>query len=77
MVCVVPIQKLFSQILQVDIINDGASSFHVIFLLEELIVYLKIYGSQINFQQFHDGSDLQDRQFCKCVIIVELISTDF
>jgi hypothetical protein len=47
-----------------------------IFLLEELIVNLKICGSQTNFQQFHDGFNLRDRLFCQCVIIMELISGD-
>jgi hypothetical protein len=35
---------------------------------------MKICGSRINFQQFHDGFGLQDRQFCQCVIITRLIS---
>jgi hypothetical protein len=36
---------------------------------------LKVWGSQANFQQLHDGFDLQDRPFCQCVIVV-LISYD-
>jgi hypothetical protein len=46
------------------------------FLLEELVVHLKICGSQSNFQQFHDGFDLQDRPFRQCVIVIELGSDD-
>jgi hypothetical protein len=44
--------------------------------LEELIIHLKICGSQTNFQQFHDGFDLQDRLFHKYVNVMELISDD-
>jgi hypothetical protein len=39
-------------------------------------VHLKIRGSQTNFQQFHDGLDLQVRPFCQCIIVTELISDD-
>jgi hypothetical protein len=39
--------------------------------LEELVLYLKIGGSQADFQQLHDGFDLQDRPFCQCDIVVE------
>jgi hypothetical protein len=42
-------------------------------LLEELIVHLKMGGPQANLQQLHDGLRLQDRPFCQCVIVVELI----
>lgn len=52
-----------------------ASHSHVIFLLEELIVHLKTYGSQTYFQQFHDGFDLQ-RLFRLYVIVMEHISED-
>jgi hypothetical protein len=44
--------------------------------LEELVLYLKIGGSQADFQQLHDGFDLQDRPFCQCDIVVELIFDD-
>jgi hypothetical protein len=44
--------------------GERASHRHAIFLLEELIVRLKIHGSQANFQQFHDGLDLLDSPFC-------------
>jgi hypothetical protein len=44
--------------------------------LEELVVHLKMCGSQANLQQLHDGFDLQDRPFGQCVIAVELISDD-
>jgi hypothetical protein len=44
--------------------------------LEELVVHLKICGSQTNFQQFHDGFDLQDRWFRHIVIVMELIIDD-
>jgi hypothetical protein len=44
--------------------------------LEELIVLLKVSGSQTNFQQLHDGFDLQERLFRQCVIVWELISDD-
>jgi hypothetical protein len=40
------------------------------FLLEELIIHLKICGSETDFQQFHDGFDLQDRLFRQCVIVM-------
>jgi hypothetical protein len=53
--------------------GDKTSHNHAIFLLEEL----KICGSQTNFQQFHDGLDLQDRPFHQCVIIMDLASDDF
>jgi hypothetical protein len=49
---------------------------HAIFLLEELIVHLKICGSQTSLQQLHDGFDLQDRPFRQCVTVIELISDD-
>jgi hypothetical protein len=42
--------------------------------LEELIVHLKIYGSQIKLQQLHDGFYLQDTLSRQCVIVMELIS---
>jgi hypothetical protein len=44
--------------------------------LEELVVHLKIYCSQANLQQLHDGFDLQDGLFFQCIIVVELISDD-
>jgi hypothetical protein len=44
--------------------------------LEELIVHPKICGSQTNFQQFHDGLNLQDRPFGQSVIVMEIISDD-
>lgn len=50
--------------------------YHAIFWMEELIVHLKICGSQTNFHQFHDGFDLQGRPFHQCVIIMEHISDD-
>jgi hypothetical protein len=48
----------------------------VIFLLEEFIIHLKVGGSQTNFQQFHEGFNLQNGLFCQCVIVVEFISDD-
>jgi hypothetical protein len=53
-----------------------ASHSHAIFLLEEVIIHLKICGSQTNFQQFHDGFNVQDRPFHQCVITLELASDD-
>jgi hypothetical protein len=44
--------------------------------LEELVIYLKLCGSQANLQQIPDGFALQDRPFRQCVIVVELISDD-
>jgi hypothetical protein len=44
--------------------------------LEELVIHLKIYGSQANFQQLHNGFDLQDRLFHQYVNVVELVSDD-
>jgi hypothetical protein len=49
---------------------------HVIFLLEEIIIHLKVGGSQTNLQQFHEGFNLQNGLFCRCVITVEFISDD-
>jgi hypothetical protein len=43
---------------------------HAIILLEELVVYPKVGDSQTNFQQFHDGFDLQVRPFSQCIIIL-------
>jgi hypothetical protein len=43
-------------------------------LLEELVVHLKIRGSQANLQQLHDGFNMQGRPFHQCVITMELIS---
>jgi hypothetical protein len=40
--------------------DKTTSHSQAIFLLEELVVHLKIYDSQTNSQQFHDGFDLQD-----------------
>jgi hypothetical protein len=37
---------------------------------------LNIYDSQTNFQQLHDGFDLQDRPFHQGVMVMELISDD-
>jgi hypothetical protein len=44
--------------------------------LEELITHLKICGFQTNFQQLHDGLDLQETPFRQCVVVKELISDD-
>jgi hypothetical protein len=44
--------------------------------LEELVVHLKICGSQANLQQLHGDFDLQDGPFRQCVIVKELISDD-
>jgi hypothetical protein len=44
--------------------------------LEELIAHLKICGPQTNFQQLHDGFDLQERLFSQNVIVMELIFDD-
>jgi hypothetical protein len=60
-----------------DVANDGREKIshrHAISLLEELVLYLKIGGSQADFQQLHDGFDLQDRPFRQCDIVVELIN---
>jgi hypothetical protein len=46
------------------------------FLLEELIVHLKVGDSQTNFQKFHDGFNLQNGLFCQCVIVMELLAGD-
>ncbi|XP_023710176.1 uncharacterized protein LOC111865964 [Cryptotermes secundus] len=57
-----------------DVANNGReriSHSHAIFLLEELVVNLKIGGSQTDFQQLHDGFDLQDRLFRHCDIVVD------
>jgi hypothetical protein len=62
-----------------DVANDGVeriSNRHAIFLLEELVVNLKIRDSQADLQQFHDGFDLQDREFRQFIIVVELIFDD-
>jgi hypothetical protein len=44
--------------------------------LEELVVYLKICGSQANLQQLYDGFDLQDRTLGQFAIVFELLSDD-
>jgi hypothetical protein len=44
--------------------------------LEEIVVNLKIRGSQTDLQQFHDGFDLQDGPFRQFDIVVELIFDD-
>jgi hypothetical protein len=62
-----------------DVANDGGeriSHSHAIFLLEELVVNLKIRGSQADLHEFHECFDLQDRSFCQCVIDAELIFDD-
>jgi hypothetical protein len=42
--------------------------------LEELVIPLKIGGSQASIQQFHNDFDPQDRPFRQCVILMDLIS---
>jgi hypothetical protein len=44
--------------------------------LEELIIDLKIYDSETNLQQFHNGLALQVRPFCQSFIIREFITYD-
>jgi hypothetical protein len=48
----------------------------IIFLVEELIVHLKIVvcGSQTNLQQFHDGVHMKDRS--ASVIVMKLVTDD-
>jgi hypothetical protein len=49
---------------------------HAIFLLVELIIHLKICGSQTNLQHYHHGSVLRDGPFRQRVIIMEFIADD-
>jgi hypothetical protein len=49
---------------------------HASFLLEELVVHLKICGSQANLEKLHDGFDQHDRLYRQCVVFTELISDD-
>jgi hypothetical protein len=47
------VKNHFLKMLHEDVAKDGrqrASHSHVIFLLEELVVHLKIFGSQTNLQ---------------------------
>jgi hypothetical protein len=56
--------------------GDRAPRSHVIFLLEELIVHLKLCGSQTNIQQFHNDFGLLGRTFRQNVIVMEFITND-
>jgi hypothetical protein len=78
MLCQVKSQIL--KVLRIDIADDRcqrAPQSHVIFLLEELIIHLKLCGSQANLQQFHNGFGLQGRPFRESVIFMEFIADDF
>jgi hypothetical protein len=56
--------------------DKRASHIHAIFLLEGLIVHLKICGSQASLQQLHNSFYLQETPFRQCVIVMELTSDD-
>jgi hypothetical protein len=57
-------------------IGDRGAHNHAIFLLEEVIIHLKICGSQTNLQQFHNGFSLQGRPFHHSVIVVEFVEQE-
>jgi hypothetical protein len=46
-------------------------------MLEDITSYLKIYGSEANFQHLHDSFDLQDRPLRQFVIVMELTSVSY